>query len=156
MTGPADGTVIGGTAVVFTAPSADDGAGYELRWSLETAVDAQSGRLVSIEGGGHTVVTTPEHALIELSARTYFWQVRSLDDGVGMWSAPRSFTIDPDGVGVQLETYPFTYPSPPAPAESAGPLAGVSGGAWIVASSVFAVLFLGVVVIGARQIRRGR
>ena len=154
VTGPADGATVGGTAVVFSAPSADDGAGYELRWSLDAAVDAQSGRLVGTVGGGATIVTTTEYALVDLEQHTYFWQVRPLDDGVGAWSVPRSFTIDPDGVGLQLETYPFTDPTTPEPAESAAPPTGVSGGVWVAAASAFAVLFLVVVLLGARQVRR--
>jgi hypothetical protein len=154
VTGPADGEVVGGTAVVFSSPSADDGAGYQLRWSTEAAVEAQSGRLIDITGGGDTIVTTTEYALVDLVRQTYFWQVRSLDDGGGMWSTPRSFTIDPDGVGLQLETYPFTEPSTVEPAESAGPLTGISGGVWIASASAFAVLFLAVVLLSARRLRR--
>ncbi len=153
VTGPADGAVIGGTAVAFSAPSADDGAGYELRWSLDATVDAQSGRLVDIVGGGDAIVTTTEYALVDLDAQTYFWQVRSLDAGAGMWSAPRSFTIDPDGVGLQLETYPFTEPTTVQPAESAG-TPRISGGVWIASATAFAVLFLVVVLLGARRVRR--
>jgi hypothetical protein len=153
VTGPADGAVIGGTAVVFSAAMADDGAGYELRWSSDAAVDAQTGRLVGTVGGGDTIVTTPEYALVDLVQQTYYWQVRSLDDGVGMWSVPRSFTIDPDGVGMQLETYPFTDPTA-SPAEAAGPASGVGGGVWIASAAAFAVLFLAVVLLGARQVRR--
>jgi hypothetical protein len=154
VTGPADGAVIGGSAVTFSAPSADDGAGYELRWGLDAAVDAQTGRLVDIGGGGDTIVTTTEHALVDLDAQTYYWQVRSLDGGGGMWSAPRSFTIDPDGVGIQLETYPFTEPTPTPSAEAAAPVTGVGGGVWVAAAVSFAVLFLAVVLLGARQVRR--
>lgn len=154
VTGPADGEVVGGTAVVFSAPSAGDGVGYELRWGTDAAVDAESGRLVDIPGGGDAIVTATEYALVDLEPETYFWQVRSLDDGAGMWSAPRSFTIDPDGVGLQLETYPFTDPSTVAPAESAGPLTGISGGVWVAAASAFAVLFLVVVLLSARRLRR--
>jgi len=152
VTGPADGAVVGGTAVVFSAPTADDGAGYELRWSTDAAVEFESGRLAGTVGGGDMIVTTTEYALIDLAAQTYFWQVRSLDDGVGMWSVPRSFTIDPDGTGLQLETYPFTDPT--AAPESVGPATGIGGGAWVAGAAAFAVLFLAVVLLGARQIRR--
>lgn len=153
VTGPLDGAVVGGTAVVFSAPSADDGSGYELRWGTDPAVDAQSGRLESVEGGGDTIVTTTEYAIVDLGAYTYFWQVRALDNGTGMWSAPRSFTVDPDGAGLQLETYPFTEPST-GTAEAAGPLSAVSDGMWVVAASAFAVLFLAAVLLGARRARR--
>ena len=153
VTGPADGEVVGGTAVVFSAAWADDGAGYELRWGTDPTVDAQTGRLDDIDSGGDAIVTTAEYAVVDLEGTTYFWQVRSLDDGAGMWSTPRSFTIDPDGAGLQLETYPFTEPTV-EPAESAGPLTGIAGGVWIAASSAFAVLFLVIVVLGARQVRR--
>jgi hypothetical protein len=152
VTGPADGAVVGGTAVSFSVTPAAEASGYQLRWGTDPSVDAQSGRLTSTAGGGDAIVTTSEYALIDLGTHTYYWQVRSLEDGAGSWSVPRSFTVDPEGAGLQLETYPLDAPSAAAPAP--GPFSGVGGGVWIGSASVFAVLFLIVVLYGASRARR--
>jgi hypothetical protein len=70
-----------------------------------------------------------------------------------MWSAPRSFTIDPDGAGLQLQTYPLTDPTA-APVEAAGPVTGIGGGVWVSGALAFAVLFLAIVLLRVRQVRR--
>lgn len=145
VVGPADGAVVGGDTVTFTATGAD--IAYEFRWGTEDAVDAD-GRLSDVGEGGQGTVRAASYSLSGLAADTYFWQVRLLEDGA-RWSPPRAFTIDPDAEGLQLETYPLDG-APTLP----GPLAGVDGIVWVVFASVFAVGFLAVVFVKASQSRR--
>ena len=145
VTGPADGAVVGGTAVTFTATGA--GIAYEFRWGTDPTVDA-GGRLSDLAGGGRGTVRAAEYTLSGLDAGTYYWQVRALEDAA-TWSAPRSFTIDPDAEGLQLETYPLDG----APSAS-GMLAGVDGRIWVAFATLFAVALLAVVFARAARIRR--
>lgn len=149
VTGPADGSVVVGTVVVFSAPSAVFGAGYELRWGTDETVDAETGQLVNVAGA--ELVATPEYAIVELAETTYYWQVRWVDGGE--WTTPQSFTIDAEGTGVQLETFPVE-PTTSEATPSASPRTGISGGVWVATASAFAVLFLVIVGLSARQVRR--
>ena len=145
VVGPADGAVVGGTAVTFTATM--PGVGYEFRWGRDDEVDAD-GRLTDIRDGGQGVVRAVEYTLADLAAGTHYWQVRPLDDGAA-WSSPRSFTIDPDGVGIQLETYPLdASPAPP------GLLTGVDGRIWLAVAAAFSIALLVVVFHSAYRTQR--
>lgn len=139
VTGPADGAVVG-TVVAFTTSDAD--SGYRLRWGTDPAVDS-GGQLVNARGD--VEVRQSEFSLIGLEAGTYVWQVTALD--AGHWSEPRSFTVDPDADGPQLDTYPL----PESPALPPSPVAGVDGRLWIVASLGFSIVLLVAVFFSARR-----
>lgn len=146
VVGPADGAVVGGTAVTFL--STVPGVGYQFRWATDETVDAD-GRLSDISGGGQGTVRAAQYELTDLAAGVYYWQVRALDDGAA-WSTPRSFEIDPDAEGLQLETYPLDSSGTTPP----GLLAGIDGRIWITAAAAFSVVLLAVVFRSAYRSRK--